>query len=277
MGGNMNQSDQPIELPPCPFCGGKAKPVRVIGRYVECVKCRYEILEKFWIMRAPIASAVSPAKCDSCGLPTENGECTIYKTHNPQPSEISVVDEEKLVEIVTQASYWHDNPYGNGNGAELHKYRARHIIETLRPYLRTSKPVMSDTTEAERPTEGGTRQKLGSLTDQPDELGRDKIIELIAMGIADKRRIANGMTKAILQKIRDDKNLWAALLDEAATAYDICMAAFLKRESGNSASEVCHQLREAIMHLTHEKVFTKDSSVIQEMEAAINEYNGWNK
>ena len=63
--------------------------------------------------------------------------------------------------------------------------------------------------------------------------------------------------------------------DIAFEAWNAALATM--RESGNSASEVCHQLREAIMHLTHEKVFTKDSSVIQEMEAAINEYNGWNK
>lgn len=45
-----------------------------------------------------------------------------------------------------------------------------------------------------------------------------------------------------------------------------------KRESG---SAVCHQLREAIMHLTHEEVFDKESAVIKEMEAAINTFNGW--
>ncbi len=42
----------------------------------------------------------------------------------------------------------------------------------------------------------------------------------------------------------------------------------------SAAKEVCHQLREAICHLIHEEVFERDSVVIREMEAAIDNFNG---
>jgi hypothetical protein len=36
-----------------------------------------------------------------------------------------------LVAVATDASYWHDNPHGNGNGKPLHKYRAEAVVTAV--------------------------------------------------------------------------------------------------------------------------------------------------
>ena len=118
---------------------------------------------------------------------------------------------------------------------------------------RQPEPVMSKwETEDGRPIFGegsphNIRDHLDALTEQPDgELCREAF---------EKWFIDDGAVCAKSSAWKTWRSAWNARPE---------------RESG---SEVCHQLREAIMHLTHEKVFTKESAVIREMESAIDNYN----